>query len=160
MISILPFFRLGEHYRRNAGGKKWKFTTLRTTRVVIDKPIDETISFRDKNGIEWMRLAPTLVGHTLLTIREGYSWDGATKAPDCEPVMLASLVHDVLYQFRHTQHFPFSRAECDAAFYDLMHLRKFLLAGVYHAAVKAFGWKFGGDDGEWSKVLTTHPLTP
>ena len=34
----------------------------------------------------------------LLTIREGYSWNGMTKCPDCKKTMFPSLVHDALYQ--------------------------------------------------------------
>ena len=65
MISERPLFLEGEHFRVNRkepkdDGHWWKYTTLRTTRVRIDFPIGETISFRDKNGIEWMRLTPTV----------------------------------------------------------------------------------------------------
>ena len=34
----------------------------------------------------------------LLTIREGYSWNGMTKCPDSKNTMFPSLVHDALYQ--------------------------------------------------------------
>lgn len=33
-----------------------------------------------------------------LTIRTGYAWDGATSIPDLDCFMLASLIHDCLYQ--------------------------------------------------------------
>ena len=151
MISEAPAFLLGEHFSRNRS-KKWRYTTLRTTRVVIDVPLTDTISFRDKHGIEWMRLAPCENNRCILTIREGYSWNGATAAPDfC--LFLETLVHDVLYQFRHTEHFPFSRLQCDQAFYDLMRLAGFPLAPIYFAAVNVFGGFFQANDGECSKVL-------
>ena len=162
MISERPLFLEGEHFRVNRkepkdDGHWWKYTTLRTTRVRIDFPIGETISFRDKNGIEWMRFTPTVCGKTLMTICEGYSWDGATIVPDfCQ--MLATLVHDVLYQFRLTEHFPFSRRECDDAFLDLMKLDRFPLAVIYWRGVRMFGGAFKGSNGEWSKVLTTHAI--
>ncbi len=154
MISHRPAFLLGEHFRRNRS-RKWAYTTLRTTYLAIDVPLRDTISFRDKHGIEWMRLAPFEGGKCLLTIREGYSWNGATAAPDFN-LFLETLVHDVMYQFRHTQHFPFSRLQCDQAFYDLMRLAKFPLAPVYFAAVNVFGGFFKSDDGEWSKVLAVY----
>ena len=156
MISERPSFLEGEHFRINRkAGSKWRYTTLRTTRIKIDVPSDETISFRDRNGIEWMRLTPTLCGKTQMTIAEGYSWDGATMVPDCG-LYLETLVHDVLYQFRATEHFPFSRRECDDAFLDLMKLAKFPLALVYWRGVRMFGGAFRGSNGEWSKVLTAH----
>lgn len=34
----------------------------------------------------------------LLTIREGYSWNGMTKFPDSKNTMFSTLVHDDLYQ--------------------------------------------------------------
>lgn len=158
MISERPLFLEGEHFRRNLkAGKKWRFTTLRTTRIKIDVPIDETVSFRDRDGVEWMRLSPTACGKTLKTIREGYSWDGATCVPDCG-LFLATLNHDSDYQFRRTEHFPFSRRECDDAFLDLMKLDGFKFAMIYWQGVRKFGGLFKGDNGEWSKILTTHSI--
>ena len=156
MISERPAFYEGEHFRINRKGKpRWRYTTLRTTRIKIDVASDETISFRDRNGIEWMRLAPTICGKTLLTIASGYSWDGMTRALDLQNY-LEPLVHDCLYQFRHTEHFPFSRRECDDAFLDLMKLGGFGLGIVYWRAVRMFGGCFKGQNGEWSKILSTH----
>lgn len=158
MISEAPSFLENEHFRINRkAGKKWRYTTLRTTRIVIDHPINERISFRDRNGIEWFRLSTTACGKTLASIPEGYSWDGATCAPD-GGLYLATLVHDVLYQFRFTRDFPFSRRECDIAFLDLMRIARFPLAPVYYRAVRWFGKNRGGHNGEWSKVLTTFPI--
>lgn len=156
MISERPAFLEGEHFRVNRKGR-WKYTTLRTTRIKLDARLDETISFRDRNGIEWLRLESTACGKVRATIREGYSWDGATMVPDfC--LYLETLVHDVFYQFRLTEHFPFSRAECDAAFLDLMKLAGRPLAIVYWRGVRMFGGAFKGSNGEWSKILTTHAI--
>lgn len=158
MISERPAFLEGEHFRINRRAPvKWRYTTLRTTRVKLDVLIDETIGFRDRNGIEWMRLSPTICGKTLMTIREGYSWDGMTCVPDLM-MYLEPLVHDALYQFRHTEHFPFSRRECDNAFLDLMKLAGFGLALVYWRGVRMFGGLTKPQNGEWSKVITTHKL--
>lgn len=162
MISERPAFLEGEHFRVNRkapkdGGHKWRYTTLKTIRLKIDAKLDETISFRDRNGIEWMRLEPTACGKVRKTIREGYSWDGATCVPDCG-LYLETLNHDTDYQFRLTEHFPFSRAECDAAFLDLMKLARFPLAIVYWRGVRMFGGAFKGSNGEWSKILTVHAI--
>lgn len=73
---------------------------------------------------------------------------------------LETLVHDALYQFRLTEHFPLTRRECDDAFLDLMKLGRFPrpLALVYWRGVRMFGGAFKGGNGEWSKVLTTHTV--
>ena len=164
MISERPSFLEGEHFRINRkspkdGGHKWRYTTLRTIRLKIDACIDETISFRDRNGIEWVRLAPTICGKTLKTIREGYSWDGATAVPDCG-LFLETLNHDTDCQFLHTEHFPFSKREIDDAFLDLMKLSSNprLLSLLYWQGVRKFGWMFRSENGEWSKILTTHSV--
>lgn len=163
MISARPEFMENEHFRINRkAGKKWRYTTLRTTRLLLDILIAETISFRDRNGVEWMRLEPTACGKTKMTIREGYSWDGATMVPDCG-LYLETLVHDVLYQFRRTAHFPrqLTRRACDDAFLDLMKLggMPLPLALIYWRGVRMFGCAFKGENGEWSKVLLAAPPT-
>lgn len=158
MISERPAFLPGEHFRINRkAGRDWDHTTLRSTRIKLDVCIDETISFRDRHGVEWMRLSPTVGGKTLMTIREGYSWDGATLVPDFG-LYLETLVHDVFYQFRLTEHFPFSRRECDDAFLDLMKLSKFRLRYIYWQGVRRFGWKFKSRNGEYSKIISTHAI--
>jgi hypothetical protein len=158
MISVRPEFREGEHFRINRKGKpKFRYTTLRTTRIMIDVPIDETISFRDRHGIEWMRLAPTACGKTQKTIREGYSWDGATCVPDCN-LYLETLNHDTDCQFRFTEHFPFSKLQVDNAFLDLMKLGNRKVGIFYWRGVRMFGWMFRSQNGEWSKILTTYAM--
>jgi len=162
MISARPVFLEGEHFRVNRkapknGGHWWKYTTLCTMRITIDVRIDETISFRDRNGIEWMRLEPTACGKTKKTIREGYSWDGATCVPDFG-LFLETVNHDSDYQFLRTEHFPFFRRECDDAFLDLMKLGGFptILSMTYWRGVRLFGGIFKTENGEWSKILHTY----
>ena len=38
-------------------------------------------------------------GITLLIVREGYSWDGCSLAPDARGTYWASCLHDAIYQF-------------------------------------------------------------
>jgi hypothetical protein len=164
MIRELPVFVRDEQYRENRGGR-YRFTTLDSITVHLDLPSNtfpDPILFYDKNGIEWARLVKNK-----LHIRPHYSWDGCSPkarftflwlgTPDPHCTRLASLVHDVLYQFIATDHFPFSRFQCDAAFYDIMKLSGFLLAGTFHGAVRLWGGLFAANQknsGAWSKVLT------
>ena len=150
MIQTAPEFVEGKEFRRNRD-RKWRYTTLVPIQVIIDARINRSIVFTDEDGKIWAGMEK--VGFkTLLTIVKGYSWDGATCAPDFNQ-QLAALVHDVLYQFLHTEHFPFSRRECDDAFYDLMKLSKFPLARVYRRAVRIFGGHFAGPNGTKSYLV-------
>ncbi len=141
MISAIPSFRPGVEY---LDGGKYRFETMESTAVRLDLPLTEVISFRDKDGREWMRLTGPK-----LSIRHGYAFDGCSPkafigrlwigTPDPPCTRLASLVHDALYQMIATEHFPLSREQCDAAFFDIMRLSGFRFAGVYHQAVRTFG---------------------
>lgn len=159
MISFAPMFREGREYGPGLGG--WRFTTLREIAVWTDLPLKERIAFIDKQGIERARFTGRL-----LTIAADYSWDGCSPkgrfaglwvgTPDPPPTRIASLVHDVLYQFMATEHMPLSRKQIDAAFYDLLRLSKFPAAGTFHGAVRIFGGLFSmnnGSNGCWSKIL-------
>lgn len=55
----------------------------------------------------------------------------------------ASMVHDILYQFKATV--PVSRITADKIFLEIMETNKFKLAKVYYSAVRLFGGIFG----EW-----------
>ena len=72
-----------------------------------------------------------------ITIREGYSWNGCTFAPDFETTLDASCVHDAFYQF----HFA-PRKVADKVFYDLLKQNKFIFAKIYYISVRIFGWLF------------------
>ncbi|MFD2179599.1 hypothetical protein [Veronia pacifica] len=95
-----------------------------------------------------------------LTIRSGYAWDGAT--PKWQPLGLftvgtpdgalrcglpwtyhATLVHDVLCQFRHQ--LPLSKQQVNQVFDDQLRELGFPLRALYVWAVNKFGPQdFGG----------------
>ena len=81
---------------------------------------------------EWISIVN---GH--ITIREGYSWNGCTFAPDFKSTIDASCVHDAFYQF----HFA-PRKVADKVFYDLLKQNKFMLAKIYYISVRLFGGLF------------------
>lgn len=53
----------------------------------------------------------------------------------------ASLVHDLLYQFK--KEVPVSREVADLIFLEFMEAQGFILAGFYYRAVRAVGWIYG-----------------
>ena len=80
-----------------------------------------------------------------LTVREGYSWDGASGPTiDSPATMSASLVHDVLYQAMRADLLPaYSRGIADAALRDLMVSKgaSRIRAYTWYFALRAFGGK-------------------
>ena len=118
-------------------------------------------SFRDRDGLEW-----ACVSGSCLIIRKGYAWNGATPkkwllgrwwgTPDFRKTHLATLVHDVCFQFLRTAHFPLDVRQCNSVFLSIMVAQKFRLANVYHGAVTDFGKLFTGEypkKGEYSTLL-------
>ena len=101
------------------------------TMIKLDKPIDTEYLIMNVEGD--------------LKIKVGYSWDGASLAPDTKKIMTGSLVHDALYQLMREGHID--RKERDNA--DLI-LRDICItdgmikpfANIVYSAVKTFGAKF------------------
>lgn len=80
-----------------------------------------------------------------LTVREGYSWDGASGPTiDSAATMSGSLVHDVLYQAMRGNLLPAeSRSVADAALRDLMISKgaSRIRSYTWYFALRAFGAK-------------------
>lgn len=169
MITRLPTFVEWLDWRELApdeGGRRRRFEGYRIA-VELDAPLTETISFRDRHGVEWARFAGPRFS---LTPR--YRWNGCSPkrwvpflgwigTPDCRGDVtglggniLPSAIHDAMIQFARTQHFPLSRKEIDVCFYDLMTLSGFPLALPYFSAVRAAEkvWPHQ-DNGEHSVLL-------
>ena len=73
-----------------------------------------------------------IVRDCIVRIPKNYSWNGCTFAPDLEETLLASCVHDALYQYR------VNRLQSDRAFLSLLSEFEFKL--LYYAAIRLFGW--------------------
>lgn len=67
---------------------RWKYQTTQKAKFETGFVFGESISTK---FIALNRLGT-------LTIKAGYSWDGATGVPDSSTVLVASLAHDALYQ--------------------------------------------------------------
>lgn len=162
--TIFPF-QEGIEYRQlhptKEGKKRWRYTTLRGVRVPIKGITDKAIYFHDSAGKIWMR-----IDRFGIYIEEGYSWNGCSPkrwiwpfgwcgTPDFKSTILASLVHDVLYQFACTEHFPLHRSDVDAIFYSIICMSgDEQIAGIYHGAVKKFAsWSGRPKNGEFSTLL-------
>jgi len=99
---------------------------------------DEAIGFVIENGY-WY-------------ISKGWSWDGATMAPEGpeDPlkegyplIWLATLGHDLgIYFLNEEDDFPYSKADVDRAFFSIMLKRNSKLSYIYYWAVRIFGGLF------------------
>lgn len=147
----LPEFVEGIHYKKLKGGK-YRFQLLADVSLKLPQLAGGTrvISFRDHKGTEWMRIDKDVV-----TVRKKYCWNGCSPCrwvpfvgwvgtPTPYPTILASLVHDSLWQFLHCQYFPLTQRQCDQVFLDIMKANNFRWANAYHGAVLDFGRFFVG----------------
>ena len=105
---------------------KYKYTLLKDFVFFSDQL--KNVKFKNKYVDIW---------NGVIIVKEGYSWDGCSYAPDTERTLAASLVHDVLYQFR-----VVDRNKCDKIFYELLVLYDFNFSLLYYAGVRTFGWIF------------------
>lgn len=71
----------------------------------------------------------------LLTIKQCYTSDGATLAPDFDRVIPACFVHDFICQFYRHRLAPFKRSDGDQLFRDIMRLHEFEYRHIYGAIV-------------------------
>lgn len=160
-----PAFLEGQHFRQlhptREAARRWRFRSLRHTRIKIPGIVPHTISFRDKYEREWLRVDPYGI-----LVAAAYTWNGCTPkrwvpllgwigTPDFRCTHLASHVHDALYQFSGTAHFPLHRSDCDAIFRRLIELHgDEEIAAIYHAGVRRFGsWSGRPSNGEHSVIL-------
>lgn len=161
----LPTFKEGCQFRQlhptKEGGKRWRFVTMQGIRLQVHGITDHTICYHDKNGKVWAR-------HDRfgLYVSPDYSWNGCSPkrwvwpfgwmgTPDFKCTHLASLIHDVQYQFARTEHFPLNRSDVDAMFYHAIAMHgEDEIAGIYHGAVRQFGsWSDKPNNGEFSALL-------
>lgn len=99
-----PYFFEGVHWRRllpsETAGKPWKYVLLRDMDFIfLPYAVGAEYIFRDRDGIQRGSLTPGI-----LTVCKGYTWNGCSFSPDLE--LLASLPHDLLYQFSGVPGFP------------------------------------------------------
>ena len=86
------------------------------------------------------------VNGNILHVVKGYCWDGFTCSPDIKKALLASLVHDVLYQMLKYEKIPLTdsnRKKADDCLLRIMLEKKVnkLICTLYYTAVRKFGGK-------------------
>lgn len=173
-----PVFDCGFEFRElhptREGSRRWRYVVLRPVTLMVDGLMDRlagfrddralsdmAVSFRDRDGLEWMRM-----DRWGITITAGYCWNGCSPkrwlpllgwvgTPDFPATRCASLFHDALYQFHACQHMPLHRSEADAIFRRLIELRDDVdLARLYWSAVRRMSrWSGASRNGEHSVII-------
>lgn len=159
MTPIVSDFEEGAQWRRltreERAGTPWLYVTTRALEVRFASPIVRNLYvLTDGAGREWGSIAPNYI-----RLMSGYAWNGSTCAPDCDSNMLASVVHDLLYQFSGCPFFPsaISRSWADDLFYALCRAEGFWLAWAYRSGLFLASWHFWAvppADGESIWVLS------
>ena len=126
----IPRFELGTDYVRGSGKWKWRLKNS----VVLGFPVAITKNkavFRcfDSTGKMWAVFGPRTIW-----VSEGYAWNGSSCSPDLPGVLLASCVHDAIYQFSGCPEWPayLAREWADDLFHNLStsRLRLFYRIGL------------------------------
>ena len=128
-------------------GRNCEFNWLR----IVDGEI--TVKGSYKNGYAWDGCTPKL---NLFHITWG-NFDGQlnrfSKGNYKPYTYYASMVHDVLYQYKRCA--PITRKEADLIFYHLLKEAGFMWAPVFYAGVRLFGWWFSGWNYKPTKAIET-----
>tara|TARA_R110000772_G_C13310322_1_gene440481 strand:- start:54115 stop:54588 length:474 start_codon:yes stop_codon:yes gene_type:complete len=122
-------------------------------KVSIEVPFESGLLPTQVVANEFIKLECIDTGTVLITAKKGYSWDGASGAINTESWVVASLVHDCLYQLMREGLLNRSlRKQADLAMYYF--LKKSMIRGNYfsrkwgagrakasYLAVRVFGAK-------------------
>ncbi len=150
MRPDIPPFHEGIHWRRltddERNGREWKYVTLRPITVNFGQLICFGHYQLIADGEKWGFITP----HNI-EVAAGYAWNGSSFSPDLKGVMLASLVHDLLYQFSGVHHFPFTRQWCDNLFFDLSTTP---LAWAYRAGLFLGSWSCWGQHAPGTAIVS------
>ena len=150
MILQRPQFIEGIHWRKltatERNGRPWKYRLLQNVAVEFDRSICfGHYNLYDGNGTCWGMVSPQKI-----TIIAGYAWNGSSCSPDWR-VLLASLPHDLLYQFSGCASFPFSRTFCDDLF---LALAQSPFSPLYRLGLLVGGWACWGKHEPGAHIIT------
>lgn len=150
MKPIIPPFAQGTHWRKLAFweslGSEWSYKTLTPVTVrFLDAICEKEYSLYSKEGCLWGHITPHAI-----RVMPGYWWGGSSCAPDAG-TMLASLVHDLLYQFSGVPEFPLTRKFADNLFFSLA---KTPLRALYRLGLFVGSWAYWNQNPEGFYIKT------
>lgn len=148
--KIQPFTE-GIDYARVKHGK-WKYVLLKPVVVTMDwnltkHPIQLV---RERRGIVLGE-----IHRYYIRIEPGYAWDGCTCAPDFSRSLLASVVHDLLFQFSAVDGFPYQidRYAADEIFAAICRETGFRWGWLYRLGLGLGSWAcWGKQPLDWLEI--------
>lgn len=114
---------------------RWKYALIDDLRV-DGKPFDLTPPL----DLFWQDRKLASIGGGFIIVYKGYAWDGASGGCPDNKNMMASLLHDVLYQASRCASFPhtiLTREVCDKVFRDYSFHP---LRDVFYRLLRVGGW--------------------
>jgi hypothetical protein len=120
-------------YQENDFPGRFRYTVTRPVHFLLAELKDDY----DIKSLKGNVLA--IVRDQLLSILPGYSFDGATSAPDIKRLMRGVVLHDILCQLCECPGWPMTRFAADKAFYRVAREDAPLIATVYYAGIRIGG---------------------
>lgn len=137
---MIEYIKLGRDL-----GIDWNYILVKD--ITFDFGEKYSIPCEYKNQWFWMRME----GKSLfLTVYKDYAWDGCSLVPDFKGTIIASLPHDVIYQFSEklSEAWRFKLSQtlkmADGIFYLAMvqNSVKSVVSKTYYLGVRVFGFVF------------------
>jgi hypothetical protein len=150
MRLLRPAFQEGIHWRKltsaERNGRPWKYKLLEDVTIRFEQPVCfGTYYLYDGDGTCWGVISPRSI-----LICAPYAWNGSSCSPDWR-VLLASLPHDLFYQFSGVARFPLSRMFCDLLFFTLAQSP---LAPLYIGGLVIGGWTCWGQHEPGARITS------
>ncbi|QCK15644.1 DUF1353 domain-containing protein [Mangrovivirga cuniculi] len=142
---------------KNGKHKIWKFVEKNDFSYTTDILKNRVCDFN------WLSISKDGKITVKGSYKDGYAWDGCTPKMNLFHITwgnfdgklkrfgkgnykpytyYASMVHDVLYQYKRCA--PITRKEADRIFYNMLKESGFMWTPVFYLGVRAFGWWFCG----------------
>ena len=126
-IKYLPRFEKRFQYTELKAISTWRFKLLEDVTIPISGLSKKKIRLVDGNGVTWAKVTPTSI-----TILKNYAWNGCSPkaafcrrfwgTPDFENTRLASMVHDVLYQFAGVDDLDCDFWDANGVFFSIINM--------------------------------------
>lgn len=143
------------------GNRIYRFLTLT---IVQEKLFGELAKHKNATFYDGGYVPRMWIRDGYIYINVNYAWNGCSPkryigwppigkwvgTPDFDATIIASLIHDALFQFSKIGTYTFHQANWQ--FYQMLLDRNFFLAEQYYDAVECFGDKFWGKDPQTVRI--------
>ena len=161
MKATRPKFREGIEWRKltkaERAGKLWKYLLLKDVFFKVKTGVTRKYLCCGADGIVWATILPDGIW-----VHRNYAWNGNTASPDKlfgVWLLVASVVHDVLFQFSGCSGFPES---ITLSFANLLyfHLSPGFAGWAYFSGLSIGSWALWGKPPKDKEYVISYPLEP